>query len=562
MKVPWKLTLDYVLVWALAAAVIDAVLLSTSELFTRKDAAVVFVAVTLASFVSQITGIYFLKRCFDPVRRLIKPWLPHSKQRDAMITRLSLKAKLMVTVGGLVIASVVFGVVMAQREATRFIERYAIERQGEVFDRVEHAMSDGQSLEEAIAQQRVSVTQQSITLRRIDFDRKLNEAFVGEAELLREELQIVGQDVETLERGSSTAYGTSSYFSWRRLGGTRVLLLAITTSDAFGGHVARVRFSFIALVFLVFGIGMVAAYFFSAVFSDSVGELGEELDRVASGDFSRRSAFDCEDELGDLGASLDHMVLRLQGTIQQVYRESQSLSAAAIQVAASSRELSHGTSAQAAAVEESSSSLEQMNASITSNTENSRRLEQMVEKSVSDAEESGRAAEESALAMENIAERISIVEEIAYQTNLLALNAAIEAARAGEHGKGFAVVASEVRSLAERSRDAAREISGVARASVNAAARLGELLSDLVPSIQTTAEFVREVAASSSEQSANSDHMSQAMMQMDNVTQKNASSSEQLSTTAQQLSAQAQQLESLMSFFKVLERDAPIGEVA
>lgn len=272
---------------------------------------------------------------------------------------------------------------------------------------------------------------------------------------------------------------------------------------------------------------------------------------LTAGDLGVQIAIQSQDEIGEMLGALDGLAMRLKNIIQQVHGESEGISTAAEQVAASSQGLSHGTSEQAAAVEQTSSTLEEMSASITQNADNSRRLEQMATKGVNDAEESGKAVNETVTAMETIADRISIVEEIAYQTNLLALNAAIEAARAGEHGKGFAVVAAEVRKLAERSQAAAQEIGDVASMSVKASKRSGDLLSELVPSIQGTAEFVQEVAAASREQSSSVGQMSQAMEQMDRVTQKNASSAEELSSTAEQLAAQALGLKKLMSFFRI-----------
>jgi methyl-accepting chemotaxis protein len=153
--------------------------------------------------------------------------------------------------------------------------------------------------------------------------------------------------------------------------------------------------------------------------------------------------------------------------------------------------------------------------------------------------------------MRSIAEKVSIIEEIAYQTNLLALNAAIEAARAGEHGRGFAVVATEVRKLAERSQGAAKEISGLASSSVKVAERSGQQLAELVPSIRKTADLVQEVAAASSEQSAGVSQINKAMAQVDQVTQRNASAAEELASTAEEMAAQAEALQQLVSHFRV-----------
>jgi methyl-accepting chemotaxis protein len=155
------------------------------------------------------------------------------------------------------------------------------------------------------------------------------------------------------------------------------------------------------------------------------------------------------------------------------------------------------------------------------------------------------------VAMRSIAEKVSIIEEIAYQTNLLALNAAIEAARAGEHGRGFAVVASEVRKLAERSQSSAKEITTLASSSVSIAERSGVLLNELVPAIRKTTELVQEVAAASQEQASGVTQVNKAMGQMDQVTQRNASAAEELSSTAEELSSQAEALKQLMEFFKI-----------
>jgi methyl-accepting chemotaxis protein len=275
---------------------------------------------------------------------------------------------------------------------------------------------------------------------------------------------------------------------------------------------------------------------------------------IAQGDLSVRVT--PRSEKDTLGNALSDMVGRLKQVIAEVRAAATGLSSAGGQVSASSQALSMGTSQQAASVEETTASLEEMSASITQNADNSRQTEQMALKGARDAEESGTAVRETVSAMNSIAERISIIEEIAYQTNLLALNAAIEAARAGEHGKGFAVVATEVRKLAERSQAAAKEISGLSSSSVKVAERSGQLLHDLVPSIRKTANLVQEVAAASNEQSTGVAQMSKAMAQVDDVTQRNASAAEELASTAEEMSAQAESLQQLVAFFR-LEGGAP-----
>jgi methyl-accepting chemotaxis protein len=245
------------------------------------------------------------------------------------------------------------------------------------------------------------------------------------------------------------------------------------------------------------------------------------------------------------------MLESLQTLMRQVQQATNEAASAARGIAAGSEQLSAGAGQQAASIEETTSSLEEMSGSIGRNAESSRKMETMATDGAKDAEGSAHAVRETVQAMKAIAERTSIVEDIAYQTNLLALNAAIEAARAGEQGRGFAVVASEVRKLAERSQAAAREIGTLTASSVTVAERAGSSLSALVPVIRKTAELVQEVAATSREQATGVAQINRAVSQVDEVTQRNAAAAEELASTADTLASHAESLQRMMAFFKV-----------
>ncbi|EKO14960.1 methyl-accepting chemotaxis protein [Leptospira kirschneri] len=286
-----------------------------------------------------------------------------------------------------------------------------------------------------------------------------------------------------------------------------------------------------------------------------LNEVVEALERISSGDLTQKITNEYHGTFGKLKEYSNVTMDKLSEIIGDIIIRSSSLVTSASEVSSTANSLSQGASEQAASVEETTSSLEEMTASIDQNAQNSRQTEQISSKSSQDAEEGGASVIETVKAMKQIAEKISIIEDIAYQTNLLALNAAIEAARAGDHGKGFAVVASEVRKLAERSQKSANEISSLAGNSVAIAERAGDLISQIVPSIRKTADLVQEITAASDEQSSGVSEINKAMGQLDQVSQQNASASEELAAISEEMNAQAEQLKESVLFFKISDGD-------
>jgi len=252
-----------------------------------------------------------------------------------------------------------------------------------------------------------------------------------------------------------------------------------------------------------------------------------------------------------LGKALSTMVSTLREMVTTVKNSSDNVAAGSQTMSSSAEEMSQGASEQAAAAEEASSSMEQMVANIRQNTDNALQTEQIAIKAAKDAKASGEAVAKTVAAMQDIAHKITVIEDIARQTHMLSLNATIEAARAQDYGRGFSVVASEVRALAERSHTAATSIAELITSSVKIAGNAGELLAQLVPDIQKTSNLVQEISAASKEQNTGADQINRAIQQLDSVIQQNASTSEEMAATAEQLASQATNLQQSMQFFTV-----------
>ena len=310
------------------------------------------------------------------------------------------------------------------------------------------------------------------------------------------------------------------------------------------GWALIIAFSFGVLILII-------AYYIANSISVPLVEGVRFAEIVAEGDFTHNVETNRKDEIGSLSRALNQMRENLSQTLLTVSQASEQVASGAEELSASSQNLSNGATEQAASLEETSASIEELTSSIQQNSDNASKANTVATKAASEAEEGGGAVLETVEAMKKIAEQIGIIGDISDQTNLLALNAAIEAARAGEMGKGFAVVAVEVRKLAERSQQAAKEISELAKNSVSQAVNAGQLIQQVVPAIQETSQLVQDIAASSVEQANGADQIRSVLVQLDSVTQQNSATSEECASASEELSSQAISLQELVGQFKL-----------
>jgi len=315
-------------------------------------------------------------------------------------------------------------------------------------------------------------------------------------------------------------------------------------------HFAATRNLLIGLSVLSLLAAASAAFYIAVVVSKGLARATEAVRTVADGDLTKTVEITSRNEIGDLLGHVNLMIERLRGIVADASSASENVSSGSQELSATAEQMSQGVTEQASAFEQVSASMEEMAANIKQNADNANQTEKIARQSALDAETSGQAVNKAVDAMQTIAEKITIVQEIARQTDLLALNAAVEAARAGEHGRGFAVVASEVRKLAERSQTAAAEISAVSSDTVKAAQTAGEMLTSLVPNIRKTAELVSEISAACREQDIGSSQINEAIQQLDKVTQQNAAASEEMSATSEELAAQAEELQTSIAYFR------------
>lgn len=282
---------------------------------------------------------------------------------------------------------------------------------------------------------------------------------------------------------------------------------------------------------------------------NSIDDVEKVLRSLADGDLTQSITTQYSGVFERLGNNVNSTVEKLKSVIATMQENGVQVAATSDEVNMAAQKIGQGSSEQAASLEEISSAMEEMAANINQSANNAARTEDIAQKVSLDAETSGKIVASAAESMQEIADKITIIEEISRQTNMLALNAAIEAARAGEHGKGFAVVAAEVRKLAERSQKAASEINELTGDVVTLAELAGDRLGELVPDIKQTAELVQEISVSAREQDVGASEINNALQQLDSVVQRSAGSSEELVTSAKILAEKSSSQKQIIDYF-------------
>ncbi|MGL1861342.1 MAG: methyl-accepting chemotaxis protein [Pseudodesulfovibrio sp.] len=337
-----------------------------------------------------------------------------------------------------------------------------------------------------------------------------------------------------------------------KIGEEMMAIITVIEETAYAYNQEKVFQSTVA-IYTGVGVSMVLALVLGLILSRMItGPISIAVavsKSMADGDLSQDVQATGKDEIGQMLGSMSNMIFKLRDVVYGVNNAVDNVASGSQELSATAETLSQGTTEQAASIEELSASIEEVMASIAQNSDNSQSTARMASSAAGKASESGEAVTQAVSAMKQIADKIGIIEDIARQTNLLALNAAIEAARAGEHGKGFAVVAAEVRKLAERSGEAAGEISELSANTVDVADKAVTMLDELVPDIEKTSELVSEINATCEEQDAAIKQISSAVAQVETATQSSAAASEEVASTSEELSSQAETLRHMMNYF-------------
>jgi len=335
--------------------------------------------------------------------------------------------------------------------------------------------------------------------------------------------------------------------------GSWAVIVSVSADEALAGANKQLRFiiflGFIG-IFIFAGIAFLIARSITAPILKSVWL----AKKIAQGKLNVAIDIKQQDEIGELADALNEMVSKLKGIADEIKSGAQYISLSSGEISRAAQQVSTGSSQQAAATEEASASMEQMAANIAQSNESAIETEKIAIHAFEGIKKAKSAVEFTMQRMNEIVNKVAVIDDIANRTDMLAVNAAIEAARAGMAGKGFAVVANEIRKLAEHSKRAAQQIDEMSKSSVGMAAETQNFFNDILPAMEKTAQLIQEITAAANEQNSGASQINSAIQQLNSVTQQNAATSEQLATNAEEMNSQSERFIRTISFFKTDDR--------